>query len=157
MSDELIQWHTERAKELNAHADQLIGAAHDVRSSEYTRGEKKQRAEMARGMADMHLRTVQALSPCLTCDGKPPFCGTPACRSAYDAVPHRSSAEQLGRMEDADRNYNLAVLGNDPLLRGILTRYRCLTLEQKQKLADIVAEFKVDDGLPPSEVQHHPV
>lgn len=147
MSEELIQWHTERAKELNAQADMLVGAAHDARSSEFSNAEKRQRAELARGMAMKHVETVQALSPCLTCDGKPPFCGTPACRPAYDAVPSRSGDGQLGRMEDASRNYNLAVLRNDPLLRSILTRYRCLTPEQKEKLAAFIEEFPIDDGL----------
>lgn len=108
MSTELIQWHHDRAKELNAHADQLIGAAHDARSSEYTRGEKKQRAALARGMAEKHMETVTALEvladyqkndrdfrevkPCLTCDGKAPFCGSAVCRPVDD----KASADPFG-------------------------------------------------------------
>lgn len=60
----------------------------------------------------------------------------------YDAVPHRSSVGQLGRMEDATARHNLRIIQSDPRLQRILTRYRCMSESEKDQFLRLVEELK---------------
>jgi len=65
--------------------------------------------------------------------------------TAHEPTPSRSSNGQREAMENATDRHNLRAIQNDPRLQRILTRYRCMSEEQRarlERLMELVEELK---------------